>query len=89
MGVQGVVVAEAEELVLAARNHLAYANAGQISRRQWGHPKLGSGQRPASKYLVQPLACPPHGISLGHDPILPDTDAHAALPLGRAIAQGK
>src|SRR5687767_3826953 len=52
MGVQGEVVAEAEELVLAARNHLAYPNPGQISRRQGGHPKLRSGQGPASKYLV-------------------------------------
>jgi hypothetical protein len=69
--VQREVVAEAEELVLAARDHFAHGNAGQVGRRQRGHPELGSGQHPASKHLVQPLACPPDGISLGHDLIVP------------------
>ena len=71
VGVQREVVAEAEELVLAARDHFAHGNAGQIGRRQGGHPEFGSGQHPASKHLVQPLACPPDGVSLGHDLIVP------------------
>jgi hypothetical protein len=71
VSVQGEVVAEAEELVLAARNHLAYPNAGQIGRSQRWHPKLGSGQHTASKHLIQPLACSPDRVSLRHGLIVP------------------
>jgi hypothetical protein len=71
MGVQREVVAEAKELVLAARGHLPYGDAGQIGRRQGRHAEFGSGQHPASKHLVQPLACPPDGVSLRHGLIVP------------------
>jgi len=57
--------------VLAARDHLAHANAGQIGSRQGGHPEFGSGQHAAGKHLVQPLACPPNRISLRHGLIVP------------------
>ena len=66
MGMQRELIAEPEQLVLAARDHLAYANAGHIGCRQGGHPKFGSGEYAASKHLVQPLACPPDGVSLRH-----------------------
>ena len=71
VGVQREVVAEAEELVLAARGNLPYDNAGQIGNRQGRHAEFGSGQHPASKHLVQPLACPPDGVSLRHGLIVP------------------
>jgi hypothetical protein len=71
MRVQRELIAEPEQLVLAARYHLAYANAGQISCRQRGHPEFGSGQHPASKHFVQPPACPPNRISLRHGLIVP------------------
>jgi hypothetical protein len=71
MGVEGELVAEPEQLVLAARNYLAYANAGQIGRSQSWHTKFRSRQHLAGKHLVQPLACPPDGISLRHGLIVP------------------
>jgi hypothetical protein len=71
MRVEGELVAEPEQLVLAARNYLAYANAGQIGRSESWHTKFRSGQHPAGKHLVQPLARPPDGISLGHGLIVP------------------
>jgi hypothetical protein len=52
MRMQRELVAESEHLVLAARDHLAYANPRQISSRQGGHPEFGSGQHPASKHLI-------------------------------------
>ena len=71
MSVEGELVAEPEQLVLAARNYLAYANAGEIGRSQSWHTKFRSRQHPAGKHLIQPLACPPDGISLGHGLIVP------------------
>ena len=71
MGVQGEVVAEAKELVLAARDHFAHGNTGQTGRCEGGHAEFGSGQHAASKHLVQPLAYPPDGVSLRHGLIVP------------------
>ena len=71
MGVQGEVVAEAKELVLAARDHFAHGNTGQTGRCEGGHAEFGSGQHAASKHLVKPLAYPPDGVSLRHDLIVP------------------
>src|SRR5687767_13785248 len=87
VGVQREAVAEAEELVLSPRDHLADPDTGQISGCQGGHPKLGSGQRPASKHLVQPLACSPDGVSLGHGLIVPCRSQQLSLFLRAAAVR--
>jgi hypothetical protein len=69
--VQRELIVEPKELVLAARDHLAHTNAGQIGSRQGGYPEFGSGQHAAGEHLVQPLACPPNRISLRHGLIVP------------------
>lgn len=66
MSVQGELVAKPEQLVLAAGDHLADANPGQIGCRQGRNTEFRSRQDPASKHLVQAPACPPDCISLGH-----------------------
>jgi hypothetical protein len=66
VGMQREVVAEPEQLMLAARDHLTNGNAGQIGRRQGGHTEFGSGEHAAGKHVIQSLACPPDSISLGH-----------------------
>jgi hypothetical protein len=71
VSVQGERIAEPEQLMLAPRDHLAYGNAGQIGRSQGRYPKFGSSQLAASKHLIQPLACPPDGVSLRHGLIVP------------------
>jgi hypothetical protein len=68
---QGELIAESEQLMLAARDHLAYANAGQIGCGESWDPELGSGQHAASKHLTQPLACPPYGVPFWHGLIVP------------------
>jgi hypothetical protein len=82
MRVQRELIAEPKQLVLAARDHLAYANAGQIGCRQGGHPEFGSGQHAAGKHLVQPLACPPDRISLRHGLIVPCGSKPRASEIG-------
>jgi hypothetical protein len=71
MSVQGELIAQPEQLVLAAGGHLAYANPGQIGCRQGGDTEFRSGQDPAGKHLVKAAACPPDCISLGHGLIVP------------------
>jgi hypothetical protein len=88
MCVEGELVAEPEQLVLTARNYLAYANAGQIGRRQSWHTKFRSRQHAAGKHLVQPLACPPDGISLGHGLIVPLSCARRKSRAQRAEEEG-
>jgi hypothetical protein len=73
VGMQSESVAQPEELMLAARDHLPYGNAGQIGRRQGRHAEFGSGQHPTGKRLVQPPTCPPNGVSLRHGLIVPAT----------------
>ena len=68
--VQRELVAQPEQLMLAARGHLTHANPGQIGRCQGRHAELGSGQHAAGQHLVQPLACPPNGVSLRHSLIV-------------------
>jgi hypothetical protein len=69
--VQGELVAESEQLVLAARDHLAYADACQIGRCQGGYAELRPSEHATGKDLIQPPAGPPDGITLGHGLIVP------------------
>jgi hypothetical protein len=71
VSVQGERIAQPEQLMLASRGHVAYGNAGEIGPGQGGHPKFGPSQLAASEHLVQPLACPPDGVSLRHGLIVP------------------
>src|SRR5215217_2740409 len=71
MGVQGEVVAEPEQLMLAAGDHFAYAKAGQIRCRQGRDTEFRSRQHAAGKYLIQSPACQPDGVSLRHGLIVP------------------
>jgi hypothetical protein len=68
--VQRELVAQSEQLMLPARSHLTYANPGQIGSCQGRHAEFRSGQHAASQHLVQPLACPPNGVSLRHSLIV-------------------
>ena len=71
VGMQCELVAESEQLVLTARDHLAYADTCQIGGCQRGHAELGPGQHAAGEDFIEPLAGPPDGISLGHGLIVP------------------
>jgi hypothetical protein len=71
VSVQSERIAQPEQLMLASRGHLAYGNAREIGRCQGGHPKFRPRQLAASEHFVQPLACPPDGVSLRHGLIVP------------------
>jgi hypothetical protein len=71
VGVQGELIAKAEQLMFAARDYLTYPDTSQICRGKDGHPELRPGQNAVRKHLIQPLAGPPDGVSLGHGLIVP------------------
>jgi len=73
VSVQSERIAEPEQLMLAARDHFPYRHAGQIGRCQGRHSKFGSGQLATSEHLIEPLACPPDGVSLRHGLIVPSS----------------
>jgi hypothetical protein len=78
MGVQRELIAEPEQLMLAAGDHFPYCHTGQIRSRQGRDSELRSRQQAASKHLVQPPAGAPHGISLRHGLIVPSASVIAA-----------
>jgi hypothetical protein len=71
VSVQRERIAEPEQLMFASRGHFAYGDAGEIGRCQGRHPKFRPRQLATSEHLVQPLACPPDGVSLRHGLIVP------------------
>src|SRR5687768_11856510 len=71
VGVQTELVGEAEQLMLAARDHLAYADSGQVGGGQRGDPELRAAKDAAGQRLVQPLAGPPDRIPFRHEQYCP------------------
>jgi hypothetical protein len=57
--------------MFAARDYLTYPDTSQICCGEDGHPELRSGKNTVRKNLIQPLACPPNGVSFGHGLIVP------------------
>ncbi len=66
VGVQGVAVAEPEQLVLAAGHDLLDPDSGEIGGGERRHPEFGAGQVLSRQRLVQASAGPPDRVSLGH-----------------------
>ena len=55
---QGAVVGQADEQVLAAGDHLAHVDTGEVDGGQLRHPQFAAAQRRAGQRGVHPLARP-------------------------------
>ena len=70
MGVQGEVVREPGEQVLAVRDVLEDLPTGQIIRRVRGYPEIALRQLAPAQRGVQTAGQRVDGVTLGHAPIV-------------------
>jgi len=64
--VQGEVVGEAGQQMLAVRDVSQHGAPGQVGRRMGGHPEFAHGQHTVTQCVVETASQRVHGVTLGH-----------------------
>ena len=84
---QGEVVVDPGQQVLAPADHLGDGAAGEVGRGELRHPEVGAGQPPAGERVVQAAAGQPDGVTLGHGVTIVSAAGGMMHP-GRTLGRG-